>query len=375
MLEAPVLTYVAEITTPEVRGLLAASGSFCIILGVSLQFLMGNFIEWRTIALISPATPIIAIFCLFFVPESPYWLIIKNRKEDAKKSLMWLRGWLKDFEPVKQEFNQIDKSLKLSEEKPQTLITSFTKRSFVMPYLICSFAFLVGHYSGMTTLQTYSALIFAKLQAPIDKNTNIMLLGIVELCGTAACVLLVKFVGKRKLTFVSLLGCSLCFFSTAIYSLLIDGFFGRQITHRDSVSDSAFHLDNYTTLAFNDTNGTLHYSHLMAASNEVNESEFRAIDENSYSWIPLTLMLSSAFLSHCGIRLLPWMLVGEIYPSKIRGVASGLTGGTSYVFGFSANKLFLTMQSNLTLPGTFIFNSMVSLIGCIVLFFVLPGEL
>lgn len=375
MLEAPVLTYVAEITTPEVRGLLAASGSLCIILGVMLQFLMGSLLTWRTIAVVSTVTPIVAILCLFFVPESPYWLIIKNREEEAKKSLMWLRGWLTNFDAVKQEFNQIDKSLKSTvEHMPKKSISSFTNRTFILPYLICSFAFLVGHYSGMTTLQTYSALIFATLKAPIDKNLSTLLLGIVELSGTVVCVSLVKFIGKRKLTFVSLLGCSFCFFSTAVYALIIDGFFDQTKPNEimsNYMDNSTFYLDNMTEV---ESNETVYFSHLMAPSiNQVNETDFHET-ANPHSWIPLTLMLASAFLSHCGIRILPWMLVGEIFPSKIRGVASGLTGGTSYIFGFSVNKLFLTMETNLTLPGTFIFYSCVSLIGCIILFILLPGK-
>jgi hypothetical protein len=28
------------------------------------------------------------------------------------------------------------------------------------------------------------------------------------------------------------------------------------------------------------------------------------------SWVPLTFLLSSAFLTHMGIRLLPWILIG-----------------------------------------------------------------
>ena len=34
--------------------------------------------------------------------------------------------------------------------------------------------------------------------------------------------------------------------------------------------------------------------------------------ENKYLWVPLTLLLGSAFLSHTGIRLIPWMLIGEV---------------------------------------------------------------
>lgn len=390
MLEAPVLTYVAEISTPKLRGILAATGSFCIILGVFSQFFMGLFLEWRTIALLSTTAPAVAFVCLFLVPESPYWLILNNRDEEAKKSLMWLRGWRKSFDSVKPEFEELRKSLKSSDLKTsddESLMRAFTRRNFILPYFICSLAFFVGHFSGMTTLQTYAVPIFAQLKAPVDKYFATMLLGIVELIGTALCVMLVRFVGKRKLTFVSTFGCSFCFFSTAIYAYLIDRLSGEAVPNLiANVTQSIENISNETTstdlvelltmttteYAINSTeefNGNLQFS-----SNETIETVM-GFEVGKLSWIPMTLLLGSALLSHSGIRLLPWMLIGEVYPGRIRGIASGLTGGTSYVFGFLANKLFLTMTASLTLAGTFLLYSCVGAIGCIILFIMLPGKL
>lgn len=88
------MTYVAEITQPAIRGALSGTGTLCIILGVTLQFLMGTFLHWRDVALYSSILPIISIFLLFFIPESPYWLTLKKRYKDAEESLAWLRGWV-----------------------------------------------------------------------------------------------------------------------------------------------------------------------------------------------------------------------------------------------------------------------------------------
>jgi MFS family permease len=89
-----VLTYVAEITTPTVRGMLSATGSLCVILGVFIVFLLGLFFQWRVIALYSCLLPLAALVLLFLVPESPHWLIRKNRAAEAEKNLAWLRGWV-----------------------------------------------------------------------------------------------------------------------------------------------------------------------------------------------------------------------------------------------------------------------------------------
>ena len=345
MLEAPVLTYVAEISTPKLRGILAATGSFCIILGIFSQFLMGLFLKWRTITLVSTIAPILAIFLLFFVPESPHWLILKKRDEEAKKSLMWLRGWHKTFDGVKKEFDELYKNLterepNTSHEDEESLLKAFKRRTFILPYFICTLAFFIGHFSGMTTLQTYAVPIFAQLKAPVDKYFATMLLGIVELIGTGLCVMLVRFVGKRKLTFVSLFGCSFCFFSTAIYAIFIDNASG-EIHNSNNIANVSlkiadtinatlnYETSTYTTNIVSETSFTKEFvSNLQDASMSVNEtsSTIASLQPNEHSWIPLTLLLASALLSHSGIRLLPWMLIGEVFPTKIRGISSGLTG-------------------------------------------------
>lgn len=66
------------------------------------------------------------------------------------------------------------------------------------------------------------------------------------------------------------------------------------------------------------------------------------------------------------------ILTRQVFPAAVRSGASGISGGTGYIFGFLANKLFLSMLNTMTMPGTFWFYSAVALIGSVVLYFVLP---
>lgn len=95
-------------------------------------------------------------------------------------------------------------------------------------------------------------------------------------------------------------------------------------------------------------------------------------DKNQFLWLPLTLLIGSAYFAHIGIRLIPWMLIGEVYPVSVRSGASGMSSGIGYIFGFLSNKLFLGMVATMTLSGTFWFYSAIALTGCIVLYFTLP---
>jgi hypothetical protein len=202
----------------------------------------------------------------------------------------------------------------------------YTRKNFLWPYSLVSFAFFLGHFSGMTTLQTYAVKIFSTLNAPIDKYYATIFLGVAEVLGCILSACLVHYVGKRVMNFLSLIGCGSCFFSAALYAHSLD----------------------------------------------VKYLETAARASDAGTWIPTTLLIGAAFFTHSGIRILPWMLIGEVYSNETRATASGLSGGLSYIFGFISNKIFLKMVAFMTLPGTFWFYSGSCFGGAVILYFVLP---
>lgn len=213
------LTYVAEITEPKYRGILSVLGSTCVIAGVFIQFIMGSLMTWRTVAAISAFFPVISILTLFFVPESPTWLIRKQRFSEARQALQWLRGWVQE-KSIKAEFDQLfnelitipalENDVNSKGNSCGKTLHMFTKRSFLAPFLLVSYTFFTGHFSGKTSLQTYAVQIFHTLKAPINKYYATILLGVAELIATVSCVFLIHFTGKRPLVLISTIGVGLC---------------------------------------------------------------------------------------------------------------------------------------------------------------------
>lgn len=260
--------------------------------------------------------------------------------------------------------------------------------------------------------------IFHTLKAPIDKYYATIFLGVAELIGALICVFLVHITGKRPLVFASLIGIGSCFFATATYAYFLDSVPGSSVANivlnstnlnRTNVfndynitnfnSPVNITVDEYetTTFAFLETTALIDYDEFTTtelgnltrikrlhiteneaiASSKEEETENVILPlpnsvNNPLLWLPLTLLLTGALLSHIGIRLIPWMLIGEVFPVAVRSGGSGMSSGIGYLFGFLANKLFLGMVDTLTLAGTFWFYSAVALIGCVILYFVLP---
>ncbi|XP_068904394.1 facilitated trehalose transporter Tret1 isoform X2 [Tenebrio molitor] len=332
LLEAPTLTYVAEITVPSLRGILSSTAGVAVICGILAQFLLGTFLNWRVVALVSCAVPITSFLLLFFVPESPYWLILKNRHDDAKKCIAWLRGWT-TIEEIEPEFNELCKQINASVTHKPTMVQKlelFTKKNFFWPFCVVMLAFFLSQFSGTTPLQIYAVRIFSSFHAPIGEYYATVAMGVAEVLGCVLSTCLVHYTGKRVMNFFSLLSCGACFLIVATFAYL----------------NNINHLEKFSGV-----------SHSQSSRS---------------SWIPLIFLIAAAFCTHTGIKLLPWMLIGEVFSNETRATASGFAAAVSYIFGFISIKVFLSLVETITLPGTLWMYCAICVVGTIALYFALP---
>lgn len=65
--EAPILSYVGEITEPRLRGTIASLATTATMIGMLLIYILGYFFEWRTVALLSTLCPITCICLVLLV--------------------------------------------------------------------------------------------------------------------------------------------------------------------------------------------------------------------------------------------------------------------------------------------------------------------
>lgn len=193
----------------------------------------------------------------------------KGRIQEAERALCWLRGWVSPSH-VREELQSICNIIQNSIDNVHGVkIKSweeYKKKTFIMPFILVILSFFISAFGGSATLQTYSVQIFDEMKAPLEKYTATVFLGLAELIGTAVCVSAIHFTGKRIINFASIIGTGICFFSSALYLYLI---------------------------------------------------KHNLLDAHDYTWIPTTCLIGSAFLSHMGIRLLAWILAGEVFPVKV----------------------------------------------------------
>ncbi|KAK5646888.1 hypothetical protein RI129_005352 [Pyrocoelia pectoralis] len=355
LIEAPVLSYVAEVAEPAMRGMLSATTTLFIVLGVFLEFIIGSSMHWKVAALVTSAVPILAFTLLTLVPETPYWFLTHNKPDQARKSLAWLRGWT-TVENVEQEFQEIQKEFKRKSARVRHLVfedqvgkvslptkhvsvkstnllessEKYFKKSFLWPLSLVTFLFGWTSFAGILTLQTFGVIIFATLKVPINKHYATILMGSCQFIGTLLCTFIVPYCGKRITALVPISCLCICNICLGIYAYIY------QVTNLDFTNSH----------------------HLLTSQ--------------GHQWIPLLLLMFMAFIAHCGPRNLPWTITGEVFSHETRGVGCGLSGGFNYLAVFIANKVYLHMVAVLSFPGVYWTYGCVCFIGLITVYFALP---
>lgn len=297
------------------------------MVGFSLVYLLGSITTWRLTAMICCSVPICTAVAICFVPETPYWLLAKNKKEEALKSLMWLRGWVPTPKYVEAEYNEI---VRYSEESnrcvachkndskcthppasAKELIRELYRKRTLKPFFLVIMMFTFAQFSGLASMRPYFVQIFQAYSIPYDASWATVVIGIMGFFANIVCVCIIRPLGKRKVALLSMAGTCLSITSLAVYSYFV-------------LPSGLTSFDKHTIHA------------------DVN---------NSLGYVPLTFIYLLAFFTSMGLLPVPWMILSEVFPFKSRGLATGITAALNYSMAFVTTKTYYNLESSLSLFG------------------------
>lgn len=196
--------YIAEIAPASIRGKLVTMNQLTIILGILLATVVSYFFgdpdnleSWRWMfgSAFIPATIFFA--ALFFIPESPRWLVGVNKNQKAEMILKKIGNG--NF--AKKELREINESLQLTRGQG-TYRELFGK--IIFPTLLIGFGLaILQQFSGANNVTAYMQVIFEKANISIkDGLLNAVFVGLVFFIFTILAIVLVDKMGRKKLMLV-----------------------------------------------------------------------------------------------------------------------------------------------------------------------------
>lgn len=194
-------SYISEIAPANIRGRLVSFFQLSIVIGILLTYIVNYVVSsdawaWRAMFFYGIIPAIILLLGLMFLPESPRWLILKGKTEQAIKSLIKLRG-----DNYQVEFDEIQSTIALEkqEQTKQRLSSVFNKVN--LPIIaLAILIMLFQQLSGINAIIYYAPQIF--IHAGLAVNSSLfgtILIGVVNLVSTIIGLFLLDKVGRRPL--------------------------------------------------------------------------------------------------------------------------------------------------------------------------------
>lgn len=319
-LSAPAQIFIAEIAQPHLRGMLIGSPFVAYSLGILFVFLLGWKFSWRVVAWAGIILPCISWVVLFFANESPVWLVRNHRKEEAFKSMRWLR----DTDQIaREEVNELAERYEDEkvDDEGQSLWQIVGQIDVIKPLVIVNLFNTFQIISGTFMIVFYAVQIieeFTTGSSGVDSGTAAVFSAVSRLIFTIIYCFILMYICRR-----SMINCA---GTMATISSLLLGFL------------VVFKHDFGPSFVFN----------------------------SACVLLIIYLAGSTCLFVMMGVG------VGELIPAKVRGKISGYVFSYMNIVLFILVKVFPSIVRHIGISGLFFTFSIGSLLATLTMFLFMP---
>lgn len=310
--------YLGEMLTPKVRGTWGNTMSIMIYLGQFLINAIGGYLTVRTTSLIIMSIPLAFLFLFPFLPESPYYYVMKDEPEEAKRVLRKLRR----IPNVDAELKDIEDAIRRQLSEPGSWRSLFQITSNRRAILAAVVMRTTQAATGYSAFSYYTKLIFQKTSGSFSATESSIILNAIL---PVTCILgayLMDKLGRRFALMYSTTGMTLMCVGKSVY----------------------FYIERYHP----------------------------EIDLSDVRFVPLVLFMIYDFIWCTGLGMVPNLMLGEIFSASVKGkglcvanIATGLTLSASA-------KIFQTLEANFGLWSPFAFFAACSVVCLFFVYRVIP---
>ena len=306
--------YISEISPARIRGTMVGLYQLAVTMGLLLAYL-ANFLilkngegarlgsafaqkyfsseMWRGMLGSESVVTVLFLVIAFFIPESPKWLIVRGRDSRAMEIFRRLKteeqGALDEFTATKDSIAGEVKN------EWKALLEPGIRKAVLFGSAIA----ILGQFMGVNAVLYYGPDIFADAGlASQDSSFSTVLVGLVNMLTTVLAVFIIDRVGRKKLIYYGV--------SSMIVCLVLIGLY----------------------FAFGTSLGVSPV-------------------------VLLVLFLLYIFSQAVSISAVVFVLLSEMYPNRVRGIAMSIAGLALWVGTYLIGQFTPWCMANLTPAGTF----------------------
>ncbi len=328
--------YIAEISPARMRGRLVSMFQLMVTIGILVSYLSDLFFAdnadmecWRPMFYVGAIPAIILFVGMWFLPESPAWLLSKGR-EEACRAIM---NRIEDPAVVETSMARTLEELRRDKEQAgwREVLKPWLRNALIIGVGIMFFQ----QFVGINTIMYYCPKIF--LMAGFGDNISAIWasvgVGVVNVLFTVVSIYFVDRIGRRRLYFIGMAG-------IVISLVALAACFG-----------------------------------------------FNALLGEAGRWVAIVLVFVYIAFFAISIGPLGWLIITEVFPLKVRGLGSSIGSLSCWVFNGIVTFTFFKIVRMLTVPGTeivvqgetagnpagaFLFYAVIALLGILWGYFYVP---
>lgn len=296
--------YIAEMSPPENRGALVSLNQLCITIGILLAYIVTYAFalkaDWRDMFAFAFIPIVLQFLGLFFVAETPSWLISHGKKEAANQILHKIQ--------VAHIHEHLVQEKKEDDTPSKKQFKALFSPSVRMPFLIGIGVAVFQSITGINTVIYYAPQIFQLAGYETDQTALFatILVGAINVVVTVISLWLIDRVGRRPLLVAGLIGMA--------FSLFILGI------------------------------------------------SFLSKSESSGLTAVFALLIYVGFFA-VSLGPVAWLIISEVYPLGIRGRAMGIATFSNWLCNYFVSLTFLTLIQKLGTAGTFWMYAIICFLG------------
>ena len=214
--------YISEIAPAKIRGMLVTLYQLAIVFGINIIYIVNYLIAnthdqvwnvqlgWRYM-LGSEGIPAILFFILlFFVPESPRWLVKENRSEEALKILNQINR--------PEETHRILEEIKEAVNEEKGSFLDLFKPGIRKAMVVGSVLALFSQVTGINAIIYYAPEIFKQVGFGSESALfQTMIIGFVNMLFTLVAIRFIDYWGRRTLLIWGISGMVSCLLGMGMF--------------------------------------------------------------------------------------------------------------------------------------------------------------